>query len=668
MCFGMHSAGRSLSMNHDLNPLILVVDDEPAVRYSTIRILEKAGFRIIQAASGHEALELVSNEVDVVLLDVNLPDMNGFEVCRKIKADPATASVSVVHLSARFTSTLNRIEGMEGGADGYLTHPVSSGELVATIRSFARLRRAERRIEVEVARWQTTFDSINDGIVLVSLEGIIERTNNSFRKTFSDVTGGKFNTLCRGLRCLCDEHEIILPELDGSAGQEADPDQDEELSCPLCIAKKTSRRACVNLSCGSRRFEITVDPVFDDSGEVVRFVATFNDMTDRFAQEEKIARNEARLRKVLETIPVGVWILDASGSIILGNREGQKIWGGSRYVGMENYGVYEAWYLGTGEKVQADEWAAAKTIRSHAVVMNEELRILGFDGQYRAILNSAVPILSEDGTLEGAVVVNQDISDRIKAEERIKVLNEELEARVRMRTAQLEAINEDLESFSYSVSHDLRSPLRAINGFAHALSDGYRKVLTESGAHYLDRILESSAKMGRLIDDLLSLSRIGRTGFQRETADLSQLALSIFSDLKTRDPGRSVDIRVASGMIVQASTHFLEIMMRNLIENSWKYTSLKEHACITVGFESRPENTVFFISDDGAGFDMASAGKLFTPFWRMHSAKEFPGTGIGLALVHRIVSRHDGRIWAESEPGKGATFRFTLQSDHSIPN
>lgn len=246
------------------------------------------------------------------------------------------------------------------------------------------------------------------------------------------------------------------------------------------------------------------------------------------------------------------------------------------------------------------------------------------------------------------------------AEEEIRKLNVELEHRVVERTAQLEAANKELQAFSYSVSHDLIAPLRSINGFSEALLEDYGEKLDGAAKDYLGRVREASQRMGQLIDDLLALSRVTRSEIRWEKVDLSGLARSIAAELQSAGPGRNVQFAITDGLLTDGDPGLLRAALGNLIGNAWKFTAKKPEATIELGVTQNNGKKIYFVRDDGAGFDMAYAGKLFGPFQRLHGRKEFEGTGIGLATVQRIINRHGGRIWAEAEVSRGATFYFTL--------
>jgi signal transduction histidine kinase len=256
--------------------------------------------------------------------------------------------------------------------------------------------------------------------------------------------------------------------------------------------------------------------------------------------------------------------------------------------------------------------------------------------------------------------LNHEIMQHQRAEEQVRRLNEELEARIGERTLELQNAYRDLESFSYSVSHDLRSPLRSINGFSRALLEDYADQLDATGRDFLRRVCNNTHRMGELIDDILEFSRIGRCPIQRETVALSDLCGEIVRQLRELEPHRQVEVGIAPDVRAQGDLRLMQILLDNLLNNAWKYTGKQQAARIEFGELHHNQERVYFVRDNGAGFDMRYANKLFGAFQRLHAMDEYEGNGIGLATVQRIVHRHGGRVWAEARVDEGATFYFTV--------
>jgi signal transduction histidine kinase len=263
-------------------------------------------------------------------------------------------------------------------------------------------------------------------------------------------------------------------------------------------------------------------------------------------------------------------------------------------------------------------------------------------------------------TRQSLKVVSQMAEALRRSENALRLANQDLERRVIQRTHELESANRELESFVHAVSHDLRAPLRGVTGFSQALQDLAPEGLDDKSRHYLKRIQEASQRMAELIDDLLDLSRINQSQLLRQEVDFSSLVADCASRIGERYPGRQVTLHIQPGMTVQGDLRLLRIAMDNLLDNAWKYSAPAPQAVIDVGHEVVDGEQRYYVRDNGVGFDMAYAGKLFGPFQRMHSDAQFPGTGIGLVTVKRILSRHGGRIWADSALNRGTTMSFTL--------
>jgi signal transduction histidine kinase len=300
-----------------------------------------------------------------------------------------------------------------------------------------------------------------------------------------------------------------------------------------------------------------------------------------------------------------------------------------------------------------------RAIASPILRLAEAARVVSVHGDF------GVRVAAEDGGEIGTLVSTfNEMLERIERQSSdLEEARRELERRVEERTGELAVANRELEAFSYSVSHDLRAPLRAIDGFSKAILETQGGRLDEKGTHYLQRVRAATQRMAQLIDDLLGLSRVSRREMVRESIDVSQMAAGVAEELRLRHPERAVRVDVMPGLRAEADPQLLRIVIENLVGNAWKFTGRREDARIQVDAEQDGPVPVFRVRDNGAGFDMAYADKLFRAFQRLHTDTQFEGTGIGLATVHRIVARHGGRIWARSTPNEGAAFHFTLERE-----
>src|SRR5262249_24742971 len=270
------------------------------------------------------------------------------------------------------------------------------------------------------------------------------------------------------------------------------------------------------------------------------------------------------------------------------------------------------------------------------------------------------PMYDQSGVLRGFSKVLRDITERRRAEEEIRQLNRELEQRVRDRTKELEATNKELEAFTYSVSHDLRAPLRHIAGFSKMLAEECGDSLKPEGQHYLQRIQDGTRRMGTLVDDLLNLARIGRHELRLQVTGLDSIVRDVISELRPDTEGRSVEWKIGGLPYVEGDPALLKVVFHNLLSNALKYTRPRSPAVVEVGRDEVDGAPVVFVRDNGVGFNMKYADKLFGVFQRLHRAEDFEGTGVGLATVQRVVQKHGGRIWAQAELDKGATFYVSL--------
>jgi len=395
--------------------------------------------------------------------------------------------------------------------------------------------------------------------------------------------------------------------------------------------------------------------------EVGQLAAGYNMMIQAVRDRvDALTDEKQRLQITLESIADAVITTNKSGKIDYINPVAETLtcWSNRDGVGVPLSTVYKIHNGGTGKAIEnhVEEClhnSAVLHSGPHAILVTRE-------GTELAIEDTVAPIQDHNKETIGVILVFRDITERIARKKELLQHRYNLEKLVSRRTQELETINDELESFSYSVSHDLRAPLRSIDGFSRALQEDCTDQINEQGKDFLSRIRNSVQRMGALIDDLLMLSRTTRRAFTPVMVNISELAEKIMGQLHVSKPEREVEVEIKSGLEMYADPGLIETVLENLLGNAWKYTGKQEHARIELGQIVQNGEVAIYVRDNGVGFDMRYVGKLFGAFQRLHSTDEFPGTGIGLATVERIINRHGGRVWVESAVNKGATFYFYL--------
>jgi len=506
------------------------------------------------------------------------------------------------------------------------------------------LQRAEQSEQAALRaheRFRLVIESAPYGILMIDREGRIVLVNAQTEKFFG----------YRRDELLGQSVELLVPERFRDshpgyvAGYFADP-----------VARALGKGRDLN---GRRKdgrefpVEIGLTPVRTEEGLFV--LSAVVDITER-------KRAEERFRQAVESAPNGMVMIDRQGRIVLVNAQTEKLFG---------YGRDEL----LGQPVEMlvperfrdrhpgyrDGFFADPAVR--AMGKGRDLYGRRKDGSEFPIEIGLNPVQTDEGLLVLSAIV--DITERKRNESEIRRLNAELEDRVAERTAQLAASNKELEAFCYSVSHDLRAPLRAIDGFARILLEEFKDPLPDEGQEYLQLVRDNTRQMGRLVDDLLAFSRLSRQALRKQPVTPARLVRQCLDELEREREGRRVEITVGDLPPCEADPALLKQVWFNLLANAVKYTRKRDPALIEVS--SRPgegsDGPVYFVKDNGVGFDMRYGHKLFGVFQRLHRTEDYEGTGVGLAIVQRVVHRHGGRVWAEAEPDKGAAFYFTLESE-----
>lgn len=390
---------------------------------------------------------------------------------------------------------------------------------------------------------------------------------------------------------------------------------------------------------------------------VWREINNFKKLDEFLLFEKGLLESERFLLDVFNTVEEGICVVDNDLNILRVNSWINKLFENSASVcGKKCHMIYK------NSMKQCNTCPSLNTFKTGN--MNQELFQVNHPaGKISWLDLTTYPLKNTNGEIVGVIHSVKDVTRRKLAEQKLLSMNKNLEQRVAFRTAQLAAMNTELESFAYSVSHDLRAPLVRIDGFSQLLIDSFSDQLNDEGKHFVSRIRSSVLQMSQLIDDLLQLSRVTRSEMNFSTVDLTKLAHHISDSLMELEPERKATFVIQKDLTAAGDMRLLKLALENLFNNAWKFTQKKSNTRIEFGYQnSRPE-PYFYIRDNGAGFNNSYVNKLFSPFQRLHTESDFPGTGIGLATVKRIVHRHGGQVWADGEVNKGATFYFTLRAE-----
>ncbi|MEN3306415.1 MAG: two-component system, NtrC family, sensor kinase [Micromonosporaceae bacterium] len=647
-----------------MTPCVLIVDDSLTVRMDLREAFEAAGLRPVPCATATEArLALAREHVDVVVLDVMLPDADGVEFAAELRARPDTATTVILMLSTE-ADVKDRIRGVHGGADEYVGKPYDAHYVVAKARQLLGSRDPRAATVLVIDDSPTARETLRDTLT------------DAGYTVATAADGEEGLRLAAALRPVAVVVDGSLPGIDGTTvirRLRLDAAL-RDVPCLLLTASTERDAELQVLDAGADAFIRKED---DLALVLAKLAAILRQSTGAVTEDDARSLHS----------PTKILAVDDSLTYL------QGIGGSLREDG------YEVVLAHSGE--EALDLLAAQTV--DCILL--DLLMPGIDGHETCQRIKATPAVRDiplimmtalddtnamlDGLSAGADDYIQKTADptilkaRVRAQIRRKqfqdenrrirdqLVHKEIEA-AQARAAhavaearaaladELEWKNRELEAFGYSVSHDLRNPLNIVDALVNLLIEDYAGILDATARHHLDRIRAAAARMSDLINALLRLSQASRAELTREPFDLAEIARDVTEELRSAQPHRTADFRIEQHLLVHADPHLVRILLDNLLGNAWKFTMRTAEALIEVGAQYTAGGTAYFIRDNGAGFNHHNPDELFHPFGRAHSDSDFPGTGIGLATVNRIIERHQGRIWAEGAPGAGATFYFTL--------
>jgi DNA-binding response OmpR family regulator len=649
-----------------MSATVVIVDDSLTVRMDLVEAFGEAGFDTFACTCIAEARETLARErTDVVVLDVVLPDGDGVELLRELR-EGGGPPVAVLMLSSE-AEVKDRVRGLKTGADEYVGKPYDTAHVVARARELVR---ANTQASGVVAPTILVID--DSATVRESLREHLTAEGFTVVTAASGEEGLQVAAVTRPAAIIVD---ATLPGIDGSTViRRVRLDTAlRRVPCLLLTGDSEHGAELRALDAGADAF-VRKDDGFDVLH--ARLVATLRRVEGEVSSDASSTLG-----------PFKVLAVDDNDDFLEMLAETLRVDG------------YDVAFAHSG--VEALELLAVQAV--DCILL--DLMMPGLDGHETCRRIKAAPVMRDiplivltglddrEATLEslgsgaddciGKATEPAVLRARVRAQIRRKRFEDEnrriredllrteieaTEARAaqelaetrRMLVEELELKNNELEAFSYSVSHDLRAPLRSIDGFSEALLEDYSAVLDDRGRDYLRRVRAASTRMAELIDDLLLLSRVTRADLNREALDLAVIARHVFAELVRREPERNVELVVAKELPAVGDPRLLQVALENLLGNAWKFTRERPAAHLEVGFSREGDEPAYYVRDDGAGFDMTYAARLFRPFQRLNPESRFPGTGIGLATIQRIVSRHGGRVWAEGTPGQGAAFWFTL--------
>jgi len=621
-----------IKMNRDNKANILIVDDNNANIFALEQILEKPNHNILKATDGKQALKLIlDNPIDLIMLDVNMPGMDGFEVAKVLKTNKRTKDIPIIFASAEKIGNEFAIKGYEEGAVDYLTKPLDPEITLAKVSVLLKLQKQKNELIEKnqiLERYALLINNSADIITIIdSVSLVFVEVNNAVSKIMGYTVDEIKNTTLTDY--LAEESKDIIKRYQTS--------EKETLSFETKVFCRDKKLKWLNWNV-----------VFKNG----LWFSNARDITN----EKQVEEIKNYLSAIVKQSNDAIYLFNEEGKIISWNSGAQKVYGYSEEEAMQ----MTLWDLIPDHILHHEKEHIKKIFAGDKIHFVETKRITK-NKNIIDVLFSASVITVNNSEVHSAAITERDITIQKILDEEVKQLNKDLKKNVE----KLEIANKELEAFSYSVSHDLRAPLRHIAGFAQLLQMNLKENLDDKTNHCINVINDSANQMGELIDDLLSFSRIGRASLNKTMISFNNIISEILNIEKDEISQRTINVNIQKLPIVKVDINLFRLVWSNLISNAIKYTRKTSTPVIDIGYEKKNGDYLFYVRDNGAGFDMDYYDKLFGVFQRLHSQSDFEGNGIGLANVKRIINKHEGKIWATGKINDGATFYFTIP-EHSI--
>jgi len=631
-------------MNISSEPTVFVVDDDDGVRESIELLLDTEGLEAESYATAEAFLSAYqADRPGCLLLDISMPGMNGLELQQTLLAKQLR--IPIIFISGHGDVPMT-VTALKAGAIDFIEKPFDADALLQRIRKAIALDSNTRELEAKklahaVEQYaESIVETVREPLLVLNDKLEVLSANQSIFTTFQIPENrhgtGDLENFVKELWQITG----LRKRIEGAIANNQEL-QDIEIAYEF---KNT----------GQKFLRVNLHELQQTSNQPKRYLLAMENITQRKYADE-------RSRILLESAPDAIVVVNQQGKIRLVNEQAEILFGYPR-TNLINQAVEILFPKNSLTQYNKPFTSHINDTRSRPMHNGLNLYGLNNDNEEIPVEISLSHFHSDEGVLVSAVI--RDIRERKHIEQELEHYRNHLEELVTKRTIDLEASNKELETFSYSIAHDLRTPLRAITSFSQILQENIKEQLDSENLEFLSRIIAAGKNMSQLIDDILELSRITRSSIRFASVNLSKIANEIVSQLKLSDPYKEVQWHVKNNIMVSGDLQLLKIALQNLIENAWKYTRDTSPALIELGVEKNESEIAYYIKDNGIGFDMGYQTKLFRPFHRLHSLHEYEGTGIGLATFQRIIQRHGGRVWAKAQKDQGATFYFTLTNTH----